>query len=125
MKHRSLTHSLFALALILGVAATTALADTIRLKDGTIIRGEIVYFRDQKFTVLVGTGARTGRRSTMTLYMEDVESIEFDAAGAAGNAAGVETPDVETARPQPVRPAPVEPRPSSGTMSNSGSTAEN
>ena len=115
MKNRSLTHRL--LALILGVAAasTTVLADTIRLKDGTVVRGEIVSFRDQKFTVLVGSGSRTGRRSTMTLYMEDVESIEFDAAGGGGNTASADAPEVEPARPQPNRPAPLDPRPAPTT----------
>ena len=116
MKNRSLTHRL--LALILSVAATTTavLADTIRLKDGTVVRGEIVSFRDQKFTILVGSGARTGRRSTLTLYLEDVESIDFDNAGG-GTTASADTPDVETARPQtqPSRPAPLDPRPASGT----------
>jgi hypothetical protein len=59
-----------------------ALADTLRLKDGSVIRGQIIGFRDQQFIVLVGTGSR-GRRSQITLYMEDVDSIEFDSAGSA------------------------------------------
>src|ERR671926_435287 len=70
---------LVALSLALLLAAS-ALGDTIRLKDGQIIRGQIVSFRDQQFTVLIGSGAR-GRRSRVTVYMEDVESIEFDSAG--------------------------------------------
>jgi hypothetical protein len=129
MKNRSLTRSLLALAIILGSAAAV-LADTIRLKDGTVIRGEIVSFRDQQFTVLVGSGARGGRRSTMTLYMEDVESIEFDSAGgSAGTTAGAANTDFETARPQPQqpqRPAPVDPRPTTGTTGPSNTdTAAN
>lgn len=56
-----------------------AVADTIRLKDGSVIRGQVVGFKDQQFTVLVGAGGR-GRRSTLALFMEDVESIEFDSA---------------------------------------------
>lgn len=66
----------------------TAFADTIRLKDGSIIRGQVVGFSDQQFTVLVGTGTR-GRRSRITIYMEDVESIEFDSVTAS--AAGTDT----------------------------------
>ena len=57
------------------------LADTIRLKDGSVIRGQIVSFKNEQFTIMVGSGAR-GRRSQITVYMEDVESIEFDGAGA-------------------------------------------
>jgi hypothetical protein len=56
-----------------------ALADTIRLKDGSVIRGEVVGFKDQQFTVLIGSGSQ-GRRSRTIVYVEDVESIEFDSA---------------------------------------------
>lgn len=58
------------------------LADTIRLKDGSVIRGQVVGFKDQQFTVLIGSGAQ-GRRSRTVIYMEDVESIEFDSATTA------------------------------------------
>src|SRR5882762_8504954 len=58
-----------------------AFADTIRLKDGNVIRGQVIGFRDQQFTVLVGSGAQ-GRRSRTIVYVEDVESIEFDSATA-------------------------------------------
>ena len=65
----------FALALILAVL-TPALADTIRLKDGSIIRGQVIGFKDQQFTILIGSGAQ-GRRSRTLIYVEDIESIEF------------------------------------------------
>jgi hypothetical protein len=52
-------------------------ADTIRLKDGSVIRGQVVGFKDQQFTVLIGSGSQ-GRRSRTLIYVEDVESIEFD-----------------------------------------------
>src|SRR5215216_1196147 len=54
------------------------LADTIRLKDGSVIRGQVIGFKDQQFTILIGGNAR-GRRGQTTVYVEDVESIEFDA----------------------------------------------
>ena len=69
----------FALVLALFVPA---FADTIRLKDGNVIRGQVIGFRDQQFTVLVGSGAQ-GRRSRTLVYVEDVESIEFDSATTA------------------------------------------
>jgi hypothetical protein len=76
--------SLFRLPIVMGLAlliAVPVLADTIRLKDGSVIRGQIVSFRNEQFTILVGTGTR-GRKSRVTVYMEDVESIEFDSAPA-------------------------------------------
>ena len=104
---------LFALSLAL-VLAASALADTIRLKDGQVIRGQIISFRDQQFTVLIGSGAG-GRRSRVTVYIDDIDSIEFEsAAGAAGVAGQADppvgdpyTPPTENARatqPQPTQP---------------------
>jgi hypothetical protein len=63
-----------------------AIADTIRLKDGSVIRGQVIGFKDQQFTVLIGSGAQ-GRRSRTIVYVEDVESIEFDSATTAAAAA--------------------------------------
>ena len=71
--------SLIVFALVMGVTLP-ALADTIRLKDGSVIRGQIVSFKNEQFTILVGSGTR-GRKSQITVYMEDVESIEFDNTG--------------------------------------------
>lgn len=105
--------STIALVLTLCVAA---FADTIRLKDGSVIHGKVVGYRDQQFTVLIG-----GRRSTLTLYMEDVESIEFDSATGANSSAGntgdddntmsgvtTTQPSTQSSMPQP-RPTPSRP----------------
>ena len=108
---RRVPRTLFALSLAL-VLAGSALADTIRLKDGQVIRGQIVSFRDQQFTVLIGSGA-AGRRSRVTVYIDDVDSIEFDSAGQAAdaspsNSGGDYNPPAETARTQPQpRPTPT------------------
>jgi hypothetical protein len=67
---------LLALAFVLSTAAPL-LADTIRLKDGSVIRGQVIGFKDQQFTILIGGNAR-GRRGQTTVYVEDVESIDFD-----------------------------------------------
>ena len=75
---------LFRLPIVVALALGTALpalADTIRLKDGSVIRGQIVSFKNEQFTILVGSGQR-GRKSRITVYMEDVDSIEFDGAPA-------------------------------------------
>src|SRR5438445_9448495 len=71
--------SLMIVALALSLTLP-ALADTVRLKDGSVIRGQIVSFKNEQFTILVGSGAR-GRKSRITVYMEDVDSIDFDASG--------------------------------------------
>jgi hypothetical protein len=68
--------------LLLVSIATPLLADTIRLKDGSVIRGQVIGFKDQQFTILIGGNAR-GRRGQTTVYVEDVESIEFDSTSGA------------------------------------------
>jgi hypothetical protein len=74
---------LLALTLLLSSAAPL-LADTIRLKDGSVIRGQVIGFKDQQFTILIGGNAR-GRRGQTTVFVEDVESIEFDANTSSTN----------------------------------------
>ncbi|GAC1396107.1 MAG: hypothetical protein NVSMB56_10630 [Pyrinomonadaceae bacterium] len=75
-------------ALAFGLSASV-LADTIRLRDGSVIRGQIVGFKDGQFTVLIGGSGTRGRRSRVTLYIEDVESIDFD--GVNGTTASNDT----------------------------------
>ena len=77
------TFHLLLSTLLLVSMSTPLLADTIRLKDGSVIRGQVIGFKDQQFTILIGGNAR-GRRGQTTVYVEDVESIEFDAN--SGNA---------------------------------------
>jgi len=111
--------TLVALMLVLTLSIV-AFADTIRLKDGSVIRGQVIGFKDQQFVVLVGAGAR-GRRSQIMLYMEDVESIEFDSAGntpiIADNNAGSSSRPVtpNTSRPPVQPPAQQQPNNSQDT----------
>lgn len=65
-----------ALALV-GLSSIAVWADTVRLKDGSVIRGQIVGFKEQQFTIVVGSGTK-GRFNRINIYTEDVESIEFD-----------------------------------------------
>jgi hypothetical protein len=59
-----------------------AFADTLRLKDGSIIKGKIVSFGGGKFTVVIGSGARSRR---LDFDADEVESILFDTDTSAGN----------------------------------------
>ncbi|MBK7705503.1 MAG: hypothetical protein IPJ30_06905 [Acidobacteria bacterium] len=62
------------LGLILSIALLS-FGDTIRLKDGSIIKGRIVSFAEGKFTVQIGEGSR---QRQMVFFADEVESIEFD-----------------------------------------------
>jgi hypothetical protein len=89
------TFRLLLSTLLLVSISTPLLADTIRLKDGSVIRGQVIGFKDQQFTILIGGNAR-GRRGQTTVYVEDVESIEFDS-----NNGNTSTMDNSTARNNP------------------------
>ena len=103
---------LAAVVLTFALVAPT-LADTIRLKDGSIIRGQVIGFRDQQFTVLIGAGSK-GRRGRTTVYVEDIESIEFDAATTA--AATTLANDDSSTSSQPVsQPTRSNPQPDTTT----------
>ncbi|MFZ1702250.1 MAG: LecA/PA-IL family lectin [Pyrinomonadaceae bacterium] len=65
--------------LILALAGL-AVADTIRLKDGSILKGKIVAFGGGKFVVAIGDGSR---KRELTFISDEVESISFDDSQAA------------------------------------------
>lgn len=79
-----------AICLTLALAAL-AFADTIRLKDGSIIKGKIISFNGGKFVVVIGDGSR---QRQMTFFADEIESIEFDSTAMpiAENDSKVENP---------------------------------
>ncbi|MDI1240306.1 MAG: LecA/PA-IL family lectin [bacterium] len=78
---------------MIAVVSISAFADTIRLKDGSIIKGRITTFTDGRFVVVIGEGER---RREMSFSVTDVESVSFDNPGsarpAASTSAGVQKP---------------------------------
>ena len=115
-------YSLFAL-ILLGTLALTTFADTIKLKDGNVIHGQVVAFKDGQFTVLIGS-ANKGRRSRTIIYVEDVESIEFDSNGVSGpTASNEDTSTPSTPVDPPARPRPTPTPDSSDTSTTSPSSA--
>jgi hypothetical protein len=117
---KTLAYRLAVLPLIIVLAIVPIFADTIRLKDGSVLRGQVVGFKDQQFTILIGSAAR-GRRSRVMVYMEDVESIEFDAAG--GVASGGQTNDDVIANSNSSEPVTQPSRPISQPPVNSQNPA--
>jgi hypothetical protein len=104
--------------LLLVSISTPLLADTIRLKDGSVIRGQVIGFKDQQFTILIGGNAR-GRRGQTTVYVEDVESIEFD-ANSGNTSSNPSTVDESSARNNP----PPMSRPSIPTTQRDDTTSD-
>jgi len=101
---RNILRALCSLSLLVALVVPVV-ADTIRLKDGSVIRGQVIGFKDQQFTILIGSGTQ-GRRSRTVIYMEDIESIEFDsattaAAGALANDDNSGSPNSQPPRSNP------------------------
>ena len=82
-----------------------AFADTIRLKDGSVIKGRIVGFRDGQFTVQIGDGARSRQ---MTFFADEIDAIEFDSTNVASMP--VNSPNTNSILPKPVNNQPQNPQ---------------
>ena len=75
----SFSRAVYTLAAVF-VLAGLGLADTIRLKDGGIIKGHIVSFTNGSFVIEIGDGAR---RRQLTFAAAEVQSITFDSQAPA------------------------------------------
>ena len=64
------------------VVASCALADTIHLKNGSVLKGKVTSFADDQFVVMLDTGS-SRYLSKATVYIGDVARIEFDGATAS------------------------------------------
>ncbi|MFM8441059.1 MAG: hypothetical protein ACKN97_07200, partial [Acidobacteriota bacterium] len=81
---RKLTRIVSAMVMALVLATVPVLADTIKLKDGSVIKGRIVSFTEGKFTIVIGTGSR---QRQMNFFTDEIDSIEFDGTnGMVGRA---------------------------------------
>jgi hypothetical protein len=100
-RHTSSVHIVcsFVLGLILSLSI---FADTIRLKDGSLIKGTIVSFADGRFIVAVGEGSR---RRELTLEAAEIASIQFDDRNSS-SAANNQSTRNSTVIPVSTRPAP-------------------
>ncbi|MFL6467422.1 MAG: LecA/PA-IL family lectin [Pyrinomonadaceae bacterium] len=75
MIFRKLSSRCLSLVIVVALCSILAFADTIRLKDGSIIKGRITGYNGGRFTITVGEGAR---KKEFTFYADEIESIVFD-----------------------------------------------
>lgn len=75
MCFRSKLPRVFFSLLLMAACSAAALADTLKLTDGSIIKGNIVSFSGGKFIVEIGEGAR---KKQLTFAASEIESIIFD-----------------------------------------------
>ena len=103
--------------MVLGAAmvfslSAAVMADTIRLKDGSIIKGKITAFGNGKFTIAMGDGSRARQ---MSFAAAEIDSIQFDSPRSSPqivNAAVRKTPvnDIEDEVIEDSAPPKVVPR---------------
>jgi sRNA-binding regulator protein Hfq len=104
------------LLVLLALVAQVAEADTIHLKNGSILKGKVASFADDQFIVMLDTGS--GRYlSRAMVYIGDVARIEFDGAPAA-SAESVPSPARSNDAPARVVIAPDIPRTNSSSESS-------
>jgi len=78
--------------------AVSAFADTIKLKNGSVIKGRVVSFSQGEFTIILDLGSSSRKsNSRMIIAAEDIESIEFDSAASDSGAAPRSTSSREPA----------------------------
>ena len=78
MKIRKPVVSLVICLAVVSLTGSSALADTVKLRDGSILKGKVVSYTQRKFTIEVYIG---GAVSQHVVPVEEVESVEFDQGG--------------------------------------------
>lgn len=82
--------------LFLALAVSSARADTIHLKNGSVLKGKVASFASEQFVVMLDTGS--GRyMSKAMIHIGDVERIEFDSVPGQADAG-----TIRDAAPPPV-----------------------
>ena len=90
---------IFCLVLSTGIVS----ADTIKLKNGSVIKGKVSTYNDREFTVFLDLGSRRSS-SRMVIAIEDIESIIFD-----DSPGGALSPDNGNSD-KPYQPVPANPK---------------
>ncbi len=93
-----------AAALCLFVASSSTLADTIRLKDGSVFKGKVTGYNQKKFTITIYVGSSASQH---VIPLDDIESIEFDSETGAPAAARPAVPAIPAETKPKLEPAPV------------------
>jgi hypothetical protein len=87
----------FAAALWLSGSAS-ALADTIKLKDGSVYRGKVTSYNQRKFIIIIYVGSSSSQHA---IPVDEIESVEFDASDTGAPRAGSPIANTES---NPTRP---------------------
>ena len=62
---------------VVSLIGAAAFADTIRLRDGSVLKGKVISYNQRKFTIVVYIG---GSSSQHVIPIEEIDSVEFDSS---------------------------------------------
>lgn len=102
MRNRISVLSVVAIILLQGAVS----ADTIYLKNGSVLKGKVASYSDEQFVIILNTGSDRFS-SKATIFSGDVSRIEFD--GAAGADAAVSSTKESGKSTRTVNPRDSEP----------------
>lgn len=72
--------------IIMLIVGSVAFADTIYLKNGSVIKGKVASYADDQFVVVLNLGSDRSTQSRALIYSGDVSRIEFDSVEPATSA---------------------------------------
>lgn len=83
MKIKKTILSLVVCFAVLSLYEVAALADTVKLRDGSVLKGKVISYNQRRFVIVVKIGNTTSQHD---IPVEEVESVEFDSADTGGAA---------------------------------------
>jgi hypothetical protein len=87
---------------VVSLIGSAAIADTVKLKDGSVLKGKVVSYTQGKFTIEVSIG---GAISQHVVPVEEVESVEFESGNVSpGNVERISRTEPSGVRQQPLDP---------------------
>ncbi len=104
------SYYLFLSIFCLAITAGTASADTIKLKNGSVIKGKVSTYNDREFTVFLDLGSRRSS-SRMVISIDDIEAIIFDDSAPGGSLPPDNGSSEKPSQPVPAPPKKPEPVP--------------
>ena len=97
---------------VLSLFAIAAFADTVKLRDGSVLKGKVVSYAQGKFTIVVYIG---GSSSQHIIPAEEIDSVEFDSDTTAGTATNGRNSTLPSQTEMPREPSTVSTNRSQGT----------
>lgn len=73
--------SLVACLAAMSLFSIVTFADTIKLRDGSVLKGKVVSYNQRRFVIVVKIGNTTSRHD---IPIEDIESVEFESSDTSG-----------------------------------------